>query len=60
MERPIGDIFEYEGKKIQVVEQENCKGCVCDIYFCTRKPSIVGRCYGRKDKKSVIFKEVEK
>ena len=49
MERPIGDIFEYEGKKIQVVEQENCKGCVFDIYFCTKKPSIVGRCYDRND-----------
>lgn len=59
MERKVGEIFDYKGKKLQVVEQFDCKDCVFDIYFCRRTPSIVGRCYDRKDGKSVIFKEVK-
>lgn len=58
MERPIGEVFEYKDKVLQVVEQSDCKDCFFDIYFCCRTPSIVGRCYDRKDGKSVIFKKV--
>lgn len=58
MERPIGEKFKFEGRTLEVVESDSCKGCVFDVYFCYKKYSIVGRCYFRKDNKSVIFKEV--
>ena len=63
MERPIGETFEYEGKKLKVVEQVLCKGCVFFIGYAnnckSRKHEITGSCTYRKDLKSVIFKEVK-
>lgn len=64
MERKIGEIFEYEGRKLQVVENGGgCKGC----YFCYKKSKYclvddkdkVGLCCERSDQKEVIFKKVK-
>lgn len=63
-ERKIGETFEYQGKKLKVMETEgstcyNCyfkyRDCDCDI----RK--VLGACLSetRTDNKPVIFKEVE-
>lgn len=60
MERKIGEIFEYEGIKLKVVETENfsCHGCCflelgykCYDQMCMR--------FLRKDRKNVVFKSVE-
>lgn len=64
MERKIGEVFEYQGKKLKVVQTEgstcyNCyfanRDCDCD----TRK--VLGACLSetRTDNKPVIFVEVE-
>lgn len=64
MERKIGEIFEFEGKKLKVVQTEgstcyNCyfanRDCDCD----TRK--VLGACLSetRTDNKPVIFVEVK-
>lgn len=60
MERKVGEIFEYEGIKLEVVETEDfsCHGC----YFLTlRRECSKQLCmrYNRKDKKNVVFKSVE-
>lgn len=60
MEREVGEIFEYEGIKLEVVETEDssCRGCYfldlrykCRQQLCMRFP--------RKDRKNVVFKSVE-
>ena len=60
MERKVGEIFEYNDKKLKVVETENfsCHGCYfldlrykCHQQLCMR--------FIRKDKKNVVFKLVE-
>ena len=60
MERKVGEIFEYDDKKLKVVETENfsCHGCYfldlrykCHQHLCM--PCL------RKDKKNVVFKSVE-
>ena len=66
MERKIGEQFDYEGVKLEVVEEKEitCKGC----YFIASKvclsgeaQDIAGYCFSsvRDDKKDVSFKEVE-
>ena len=66
MERQIGEQFDYEGDTLEVVEEGEitCKGC----YFIDSKScltgdvqDIAGYCFSsvRKDKKDVIFKEVQ-
>lgn len=73
MERKIGEIFEYNGTTLEVVEQsiENkditrvCKGCYFNENFtidCYEEHKITGECscYLRIDGKEVIFKEVKK
>ena len=64
MERKIGEIFECNGKKLQVIEDpfNICNGC----YFvneteCEDRLGIRGFCsyIKRKDKHSVTFKEVK-
>ena len=61
MERRIGEIFEFVGVPLEVVEHTGCKGCyfaylACEMFWNTR-----GSCgYRRTDEKSVIFKRVDK
>ena len=63
MEREIGEIFECDGKKLQVIEDPNaqCDGC----YFandnkCDEHYIVAGVCMNneRKDDKNVLFKEI--
>lgn len=63
MERKIGEVFEYQGKKliVQYVPEENCKGCFFDG-CCTRgAKSVTGYCdeENRTDGSFVIFTEVK-
>ena len=65
MERKIGEIFEYEGKELKVVETE--KNLCFDCYFydgvnCQRTEREGGECsdYKRADYKPVIFVEADK
>ena len=67
MERPIGDIFDFDGVRLEVVNEKyfSCEMC----YFheekipCIRQRIInaVGRCnaFNRKDLEFVIFKKIE-
>ena len=62
-ERKIGEIFEFEGKKIEVKKAVccECDGCILDGK-CTRdNRSITGHCEGieRDDSTEVIFVEVQ-
>ena len=61
-ERRIGEVFEYEGKKLKVVEGENeCDKCYFyNKIYCTRIDRIAGACLmsRRIDNKSVKFVEV--
>lgn len=63
MERKVGEIFECDGKKLQVIEDplEECGGC----YFankggCNHRLAIRGYCgvINREDRCAVIFKEI--
>ena len=63
MERKIGEVFEYQGKKLQVKANSNggCEGCIFNVR-CTRGiKSVTGCCTSgyRDDKKNVIFVEVK-
>lgn len=66
MERKVGEIFEYYGRRLQIIEQDEideqdiCKGCYFDDDGICRLVDInkTGDCCGRDDKKEVIFKEV--
>ena len=68
MERKIGEIFNYYGTTIEVVEQsieDACAGCYFNSNFmciCYADRDRVGECscIRRTDKKDVIFKEIEK
>ena len=64
MERKVGEIFECDGKKLQVIEGhlEECDGC----YFvnkggCAYRLDIRGCCeeMNREDRRAVIFKEIK-
>ena len=61
-ERRIGEVFEYDGKKLKVVEGENeCDKCYFyNNIYCTRIDRIAGACLmsRRIDNKSVKFVEV--
>lgn len=65
MERKIGEIFNYYGTTIEVVEQsieDACAGCYFNSIFmcnCYADHDIVGECscIRRTDKKDVCFKE---
>lgn len=62
MERKIGEIFEYEGKRLKVVQHKGCspmcvigktKKCISSFDL------VAGNCTpARKDGKEVIFVEV--
>ena len=69
MERKIGEMFLYNGTKLEVVEQSNkeTKNVCDDCYFksnfmelCYKNNEITGECCDirRIDKKDVIFKEI--
>ena len=62
MERIIGEIFEYEGKKLQVIEDpfDACDGCYFDKEKnCRDLLDIRGKCgsFEREDKCYVLFIE---
>ena len=62
MERKIGEIFECDGKKLQVIEDpfDICNGCYFDKKKeCRDLLDIRGKCglYGREDKRYVSFIE---
>lgn len=64
-ERPVGEIFEFEGTKLQVVKSKTytCLGCFFngDNVPCVHQNiSILGACdkKDRSDNNYVIFKEV--
>ena len=62
MIRPIGEIFEFNGVKLQVVKCSDCEGC----YFCENQIDcerddvldITSDCSFQARTNSVIFKEV--
>lgn len=63
-ERKVGEVFEYQGKKLRVEEIKNggCDGCFFDGQlpsFCN-KLTLAGHCESeyRTDKKEVIFVEI--
>lgn len=62
MDRELGTKFEFNGTTLKVVKGELCCGC----YFynsgrCDKPTSVIGSCTEstRKDKKSVIYKEIK-
>ena len=66
MERPIGEIFDFLGVKLEVIEGEkdSCEGCYFYKWIICRFDGIIditGNCGPtyRKDKSNVIFKEVK-
>ena len=64
MEYKIGEIFEYNSEWYQCVEGNDCKYCDLRNTICNRNIEIFSfnRCASvyREDKKSVIFKKLEK
>ena len=62
MERKIGEIFELGGEWYQCLEEKYCNGCVFRDAKCDDVRKILGNCSvrNRSDKKSVIFKKLEK
>lgn len=55
-ERKIGEVFLFNGEKLQCKENNLCDGCYFKPFNCNA-PAIAGECsrYLRSDKKSVIF-----
>lgn len=65
MERPLGEEFEMDGKKLRVDKSQSasCEGCVLEMTDCFRKLDMeetYGLCMGdtREDRTDVIFREV--
>ena len=62
MERKIGEVFEFEGKKIEVKAAGNgCDGCFLKEKCCIDSADLVGTCGAgdRTDGKHVVFVEVQ-
>ena len=66
MERPIGEIFDFEGVKLEVVEKDGryCEGCYFAGLVLCRIREIMGNTgycgsANREDRKMVIFKKVQ-
>lgn len=59
MERAIGDIFDYNGVTLEVLEKVGCSGCYFDNSRCTGDISLIGYCAVRSDRKFVQFRKVE-
>lgn len=60
MKRKIGEIFDFIGTTLEVVEQDGCEGCYFNHLDCARFQYIRGECGTRSDGKYVIFKKVDK
>ena len=60
MERKIGDIFEYFGTTLEVVEDKECDDCYFYYDCMERLTHITGVCvdWARSDKKCISFKEI--
>ena len=62
-ERKVGEVFEFEGHKLKVVDEGTCKCNECLFYRreCSLIRNVIGSCseVHRTDKKSVIFVEVK-
>lgn len=65
MERQIGEQFDYDGVRLEVVESGPCKGCHFfktgyHVYCEEHDIDVTGDCgpFNRGDRKSVIFKKV--
>ena len=69
MEKAVGEIFEFEGVKLQVKDTDretSCNGCYFKKYLnsCLDEESVINcmnRCcgIGRSDGKNVVFVEVK-
>ena len=64
MERQIGEQFDYDGVKLEVVESGSCKGCYFfkGVINCEGSIDFVeGYCgpFNIQDRKAVMFKKVE-
>ena len=57
MERPIGEIFTYNGKKFEVVEG-SCDDC-CFRYINCPLYDDIGACVSREDGKIACFKLIK-
>ncbi len=62
MERKIGEVFEFDGKKLRVEKIKNgsCTGCYLYDKSCFNNKGVTGECVDdfREDNTDVIFKEV--
>ena len=62
MERKVDEIFDYEGKKLKVIESKSngCAGCFFDEQHILCSNKVLGYCGSkfRTDKKEIIFIEV--
>lgn len=62
MERKIGEIFECDGKKLQVIEDllDECENCYFYEQECSDRKDERGECLldKRMDGHTVIFKEI--
>lgn len=59
--RPIGEIFEHRGIKLQVIKSNYCFDCYfCGITNCYYYMDKIGYCGEslREDNKNVIFKRI--
>lgn len=59
MERKIGEIFEFAGVSLEVVEKGGCEGCYFLKSECAVFGHIRGACWNRTDSNPVIFKKVD-
>lgn len=61
MEYELGEIFELDGKKYQVIEDDklDCTNCCFKGMKCVLLPIGYCICHYRKDKKDVCFKLIE-
>lgn len=68
MERAIGEVFDFNGVKLQVKDtghEVSCKGCHFNGSICTNNEAHsinqTGECFhpGRNDGKDVVFVEVK-
>lgn len=60
--RPIGEIFEYNGVKLKVVEGDTCRGCYFRFEIqCIYPLNVRGHCGAsdRVDRKNVKFKLID-
>ena len=59
-ERKIGEVFEYQGKKIRVKESSGCDGCFFKGRCSSLRKEVIGHCEFdcRTDDKAVIFVEI--